>query len=176
MMASFNFPLGISRHDPNFEKIRQIIETFRGYETLDDLKAADGQVRKHLAGQLQKTAEESAGARKAIEAGLHLRVLPDFDAMAMRIRADRDRLQDRMKDRMIACQAYKPEADPIRALYLLDYKILSGAENVYNLMQEFVRIGREDLMISNIHKMDLSLVDIAECMEKREKTIDCMLQ
>jgi hypothetical protein len=175
-MASFNFPLGISRHDPNFERILQIIRAFRGYETLEDLKAADEQVRKHLAQQLQKTADESADARKMIEAGMHLRVLPDFDAMAKHIQADRDMLLDQKDDRITACQAYRPEADPIRELYMLDYKILSGAENVYNLLQEFVRITREDLLISNIHKIDLSLRDIAECMEKRGKTIDCMLR
>jgi hypothetical protein len=43
-------------------------------------------------------------------------------------------------------------------------------------MQEFVRITQEDLMIANIHKIDLSLRDIKECMEKRGRTIDCMLR
>ena len=175
-MASFNFPLGISRHDPHFERIRQIIETFQGYETLGDLKAADEQVRKYLARQLQKTADESKDARRKIEAGMHLRVLPDFDAMTLHIQADRDVLQDHVKDRIVACQAYRPAADPIRELYAMDYKILSGAENAYNLMQEFARIAREDLLIANIHKIELSLRDIAECMEKRGKTIDCMLR
>ena len=175
-MASFNFPLGISRQDPHFEKILRIIETVRGYETLEDLKAADEQVREQLARQLLKAADESAGARKVIEAGTHLRVLPDFDAMAGHIRADLDRLAGPGKRKIAACQAYEPAAEPIRDLYMLDYKILTGAENVYNLMQEFVRLAREDLMISNVHKIDLSLRDIAGCMEKREKTIDCMLK
>jgi hypothetical protein len=175
-MASFNFPLGVSRHDPNFEKILRIINTFRGYETLEDLKAGDEQVRKHLARQLLNTAAESTDVRKRIEAGMHLRVLPDFDAMAMRIHADSDRLEAPGENKIAACQGYEPEAEPIRELYMLDYKILVGAENVYNLMQEFVRIAREDLMITNIHKIDLSLRDIAVYMEKRGKLIDCMLR
>ena len=107
---------------------------------------------------------------------MHLRVLPDFDDMVRHIHMDREMLQDHMKDRIAACKAYRPEADPIREVYMLDYKILSGAENVYNLIQEFVRIVREEMMIENIHKIDLSLRDIAESMEKRGKTIDCMLQ
>jgi hypothetical protein len=176
MVPSFNFPLGVSRHDPYFEKILRIIESFRGYETLDDLKAADEQVRKYLAQQLRMAAVESAGARKTIESGLHLRVLPGFDAMARHIQADSGLLQEDIKYRIAACQAYKPEADPIRELYMLDYKLLTSAENVYNLMQEFVRISREDLMIANIHKIDLSLRDIEECMEKGGRTIDCMLR
>jgi hypothetical protein len=176
MAPSYNFPLGISRHDPNFSKILQIIEAFRGYETIQDLKAADDQVRKHLAQQLQKAAEESVDARKNIEAGMHLQVLPDFDDMVRHIQMDREMLQDPMKDRIEACKAYRPEADPIREAYMLDYKILSGAENVYNLMQEFVRLVQEDMMIANIHKIDLSLRDIAMSMVKRGKTIDCMLR
>ncbi len=176
MMASFNFPLGISRHDPNFQKILRIIESFRGYESLEDLKAADEQVRKYLAEQLQKAADESTGVRKMIESGMHLRVLPDFDNMAKHIQADRDMFQDYMRKKIMACQAYRPETDPIRELYMLDYKILSCAENVYNLMQEFVRIVQENLMLSNIQKIERSLHDIAESMEKRGKTIDCMLR
>jgi hypothetical protein len=176
MAPSHNFPPGISQHDPNFSKILQIIKTFRGYETMQDLKAADGQVRKYLAQQLREAADESTYARKKIEAGMHLQVLPDFDDMVRHIHRDRDMLQDPLKDRIAACKAYRPGADPIRDAYMLDYKMLSGAENVHDLMQEFVRIVREDLMIANIHKIELSLRDIAESMEKRGKTIDCMLR
>jgi hypothetical protein len=175
MMASYNFPLGISRHDPNFGKIRQIIETFRGYETLEDLKAADEQVRKHLAQQLEKAAVEAIDARKKIAADMHLRVLPDFDVMTGRIRACRDRLRRRLSARIAACRAYHPESDPIRDAYRMDFMVLSAAENVFNLMQEFARLTREDVMLANVHKIDLSLSDIAECMEKRASTIDCML-
>jgi hypothetical protein len=175
LMASYNFPLGVSRQDPSFHKILQIIKTFRGYETLEDLKAADEQVRTHLSEQLRKAAGESADARKNIEAGMHLQVLPDFDDMVRHINASRDRLQGPMKVKIAACKAYRPEADPIREAYLLDFKVLSDAENVYNLMQEFARIVREDMMLANIHKIDLSLRDIGENMEKRESTIDCML-
>lgn len=174
-MASYNFPLGVSRHDPNFVKILQIIKAFRGYETLEDLKAADGQVRTYLAQQLQKAADESADVRRKLEQGMHLQVLPDFDGMVRQIRACRDRLQGRLRVKIAECQYYRPEADPIREAYMLDYKVLTDAENVYNLMQEFARMDREDMMLANIHKINLSLRDIAENMEKRARTIDCML-
>ena len=174
-MASYNFPLGVSRQDPNFSKILQIIKTFRGYETLEDLKAADGQVRMHLAEQLRKATDESAGVRRKLESGMHLRVLPDFDDMVRRIDACQGWLEDRLKGKIAACRAYRPDADPIRDAYMLDFKVLSAAENVYNLMQEFVRMAREDMMLTNIHKINLSLQDIADCMEKRAETIDCML-
>jgi hypothetical protein len=176
MTQSYNFPLGISENDPHFEKILHIITGFRGYETLGDLKAADGQVRKFLAQQLEKAAEESIGVRKTIESGMHLRVLPDFDNMVRLIHTDVDRLRDLYKDLIAACRVYRPAIDLVRELYSLDFKILSGAENVYNLMQEFIRLTREDLMISNIHKIDLSLRDIAECMEKRVEIIECMIE
>ncbi|HEY3273800.1 MAG TPA: hypothetical protein VGJ92_08565 [Methanocella sp.] len=176
LMASYNFPLGISRKDPNFSKILQIIKTFRGYETLEGLKAADEQVRMHLAQQLRKAAEESTEARKKLESDMHLRLLPDFDAMVRQIHSCKDRLQDRLQGKIAACKAYRPEADPIREAYNLDFKVLSDAENVFNLMQEFARMAREDMMLTNIHKIDLSLGDIAESMEKRESTIDCMLR
>jgi len=176
MAPSYNFPLGISRHDPNFSKILQIIKTFRGYETLEDLKAADEQVRKFLAQQLEKAAEESVDARTAIESGMHLRVLPDFDDMVRHIHACEERLRCRLSGRIAACKAYQPEPDPIRTAYMLDFRLLSDAENVYNLMQEFARIDREDLMLANVHKIDVSLREIAESMEKRESSIDCMLK
>jgi hypothetical protein len=175
-MASYNFPLGISRQDPSFSKILQIIKTFRGYETLEDLKAADEQVRTHLAGQLQKAADESAGARKTIEAGMHLQVLPGFDDMVRHIHACKDRLRSRLSGKIAACRAYRPEPDPIREAYMLDFRVLSAAENVFNLMQEFARLTREDLMLANIHKIDVSLREIAESMDKRESSIDCMLK
>jgi hypothetical protein len=174
-MASYNFPLGISRQDPNFSKILQIIKTFQGYETLEDLKAADEQVRMHLAQQLGKAVDESAEARRKLDSGMHLRVLPDFDDMVKQIGTCQDILQGRLKGKIAACKAYRPEADPIREAYMLDFKLLSDAENIYNLMQEFTRMIREDMMLANIHKIDLSLRDIAESMEKRESTIDCML-
>jgi hypothetical protein len=176
MTQSYNFPLGVSKKDPNFEKILRIINGFRGYETLEDLKAADVQVRKFLAQQLEMAAGESVDVRKTIESGMHLRVLPDFDHMVRMIQADRDGLQDLFKDKISTCQVYRPAIDLVRDLYLLDFKILSGAENVYNLMQEFIRLAREDLMISNIHKINISLREIAECMEKRLETIECMIE
>jgi|AGTN01.1.fsa_nt_gi hypothetical protein len=175
-MASYNFPLGVSRHDPDFEKILRIINSFRGYETLEDLKRSDEQVRTYLAQQLRKAADESAGARKSIERGMHLQVLPDFDVVAGRIRACSDRLLGAGSGKIATCKAYQPEPDPVRALYVIDYKMLSGSENIYNLMQEFTRIDQEKLISSNIHKIDLSLRDIARCMKKRAETIDCMLQ
>lgn len=175
-MASYNFPLGISRQDPNFSKILQVIKTFRGYETLEDLKAADEQVRMHLAQQLGKAAGESAEARRKLERDMHLQVLPDFDDMVRQIDSCRGILQGRLKGKIAACKVYQPEADPIREAYMLDFKLLSDAENVYNLMQEFARMVREDMMLANIHKIDLSLRDITESMEKRESTIDCMLR
>jgi hypothetical protein len=176
MAPSYNFPLGISQHDPNFSKILQIIKTYPGYERLEDLKAADEQVRIFLAQQLQKAADESVGARKKIDSGMHLQVLPDFDDMVRKLHANRDRLREYMKDKIAACKDYRPVTDPIREAYMLDFKILSGAENIYNLMQEFDRMVQEDMMINNIHKINFSIRDIAESMEKRGKTIDCMLR
>ena len=174
-MASFNFPLGVSQNDPNFHRIRQIIAGFRGYETLGDLKAADDQVRNQIAAQLDKAAGEAAGARKAIEAGMHLLVLPDFDRMVEHIHASRDRLQDRYRSRILACHAYQPQRELIRQIYELDFRILTDAENVYNLMQEFVRMAREDMMLSNIYKIDVSLREIAAALEKKGEVIGCMI-
>jgi hypothetical protein len=171
MVQSYNFPLGVTRHDPNFEKILQIIDSFRGYETLEDLKASDELVR-----QLRKAADESVGARRKIDADMYLRALPDFDSMVKHIHADTDILRDHLKKKIEACQVYRPKEDYIRELYIMDFKMLSDAENVYNLMQEFARIAREDLAISNIHKIDLSLGEIGENMEKRGKTIGCMIE
>jgi hypothetical protein len=175
MAQSYNFPLGITRHDPNFVKILQIIESYRGYETLTDLKVADEQVRKHLGQQLQKAAGESIGAREKIELGMHLRILPDFDDMVKLIHKDREEFKDYLQEKIAACHVYRPEADPVRELYMLDYTVLSGVENVYNLMQEFARIKEEDLMITNIHKINVSLHDIADSMKKRGQIIGCMI-
>ena len=174
-MASYNFPLGVSHQDRNFNKILQIIRSFRGYETLEDLKAADDQVRRQLVRQLDKAEQESAGAREKLAAGMHLRVLPDFDAMVGRIRGDRDLLADDYRGKIVACHLYRPEKGMISELYELDFRMLSDAENVYNLMQEFARMDREDMMLSNIYKIDVSLREMADSMNKRGEIIGCMI-
>ncbi len=174
-MASYNFPLGVSRQDPNFNKILQILRSFRGYETLEDLKAADDQVRRQLAQQLDKAEQEAAGARARLEAGMHLSVLPDFDAMVGRIRRDRDLLADDDRGKIVACHLYRPEKGLISELYELDFRMLSAAENVYDLMQEFARLAREDMMLSNVYKINVSLYEIADCMKKRVELIGCMI-
>ncbi|OPY29459.1 MAG: hypothetical protein A4E28_00866 [Methanocella sp. PtaU1.Bin125] len=176
MAELYDFPLGVSKHDPNFKKILQMIASFRGYETLESLKVADDQVRKMLARQLQTTLGEATVARKKLEGDMHLRILPDFDRMIERIRAVGGMFDDFNRSRIIACRRYRPELDLVGELYSLDFSILSATENVYNLMQEFQRMTEEDLMLVNIHKIDVSLDQIVDGMEKKAHIIGCMIE
>ena len=59
---------------------------------------------------------------------------------------------------------------------MLDFRILSDANNVYNLMQEFQRMVQEDMMLGNIHKIGMSLDEIADSMEKKSQIIGCMIE
>ena len=174
MAASYNFPLGISEHDPNFRRIRQIIEGFRGYENIDDLKAADRQVREQLARELERALGMADAARQHILRQSHLQVMPDFDVMAGHIGMAAVRLL-RPTARLEACTIYRPEESRVRQLYDLDFRMLSASENAFNLMQEFQRMVREDMMLANIHKIDVSLSDIQDCMDKKEQSIYCMI-
>jgi len=176
MAQLYDFPLGVSKKDPNFGKILQMIEGFRGYETLESLKAADDQVRKKLALQFQSALDEATGARKKLEDDTHLRILPDFDRMTGRIRSVREIFADQYRSKIVACHRYRPEIDLVGELYSLDFGILSCTENVYNLMQEFQRMTWEDMMLSNIHKIDVSLDQIVDSMEKKSQIIGCMIE
>jgi hypothetical protein len=176
MAQLYDFPLGVSKHDPNFEKILKLIVGFRGYETLGSLKAADDQVRKKLTVQFQSTLDEATSARKKLEAGTHLRILQDFDRMTERIRSVREMFGNHYRSKIVACNLYRPERDLVGKLYSLDFIILSCTENIYNLMQEFQRMAREDMMLANIHKIDVSLDQIVNSMEKRIQIIGCMIE
>ena len=175
-MSFYNFPLGVSHYDPNFKKITEIIAGFRGYETLEDLKAADGQVRRQLAWQLDKAIGEADDARRAIAGGTHLRTLPDFDAMVGRIRSARESLAGGQREKIAACLVYRPERNAIGEIYGLDFRMLRDVENVYNLMQEFARISQENQILANNHKIDVSLREIVASMDKREQIIGCMIE
>jgi hypothetical protein len=177
MMAQlYDFPLGVSKHDPNFEKILQIIEGFRGYETLESLKKADDQVRKQLAAHLKNAMGETKEARERLATGMHLQVLTDFDRMADHIRADYERMLHPETEKLATCHLYRPVKDLVSELYAIDFKMLSNAGNVYNLMQEFQRMAREDMMLANTHKIDMSLEEIAGCLEKKGQIIGCMVE
>lgn len=176
MAPLYDFPIGVSKRDPNFGKILQMIVGFRGYETLESLKAADDQVRKKLASQFQSALDEATSARKKLEAGTHLRILPDFDRMMKRICSVREMFGDHYRSKIAACHRYRPEIDLVGELYALDFSILSCTENVYNLMQEFQRMTREDMMLSNIHKIEVSLEQIVDSMDKKTRTIGCMIE
>ncbi len=176
MAQLYDFPLGVSKHDPNFGKILQMIEGFRGYETLESLKTADDQVRKKLAAQLQSALEEATVARKKLEAGTHLSILQEFERMTGRMRSVREMFADNYQNRIATCKRYMPELDLVGELYSLDFNILSDANNVYNLIQEFQRMVREDMMLANVHKIGMSLDEIADSMEKKSQIIGCMIE
>jgi ABC-type transport system involved in Fe-S cluster assembly fused permease/ATPase subunit len=78
MAQLYDFPLGVSKHDPNFEKILQLIVGFRGYETLGSLKAADDQVRKKLTVQFHSTLDE---ATSAVDTTSERQIQTSIDAM-----------------------------------------------------------------------------------------------
>lgn len=174
MAQSYDFPLGVSRHDPNFEKILRMIVDFRGYETLDSLKAADDRVRLQLADQLKNVLGEARMARKMLADGMHLQVLADFDRMAGRLRAVCEMMARPEAGGLAACHRYMPAKGPISELYSIDFRMLNDAGNVFNLMQEFQRMAREDMILGNIHKIDVSLNEIADCLRKKGEIIGCM--
>jgi hypothetical protein len=176
MAQLYDFPLGVSKQDPSFGKILQMIEDFRGYETLESLKAADDQVKNKLAEQLQSAVDEAAVARKSLEAGTHLSILPEFDRMTEHMRTVREMFTDHYRSKIAACHRYQPDRELVGELYSLDVRILTDANNVYNLMQEFQRMVREDMMLANVHKIGMSLDEIADSMEKKSQIIGCMIE
>ncbi len=176
MAQLYGFPLGVSEHDPNFEKILQMIVDFRGYETLESLKAADDQVRNRIAGQLMNAMGEAKYARERLSTGMHLQVLTDFDRMAGRLHEDYEMMSHPETEKLAACHLYRPAKDAVSELYAIDFKMLDDADNVYNLMQEFQRMVQEDMMLANIHKIDMSLKEIADCLEKKGQIIGCMIE
>jgi hypothetical protein len=177
MMAQlYDFPLGVSKHDPNFEKILQMIVDFRGYETLESLKAADDQIRRRLAGQLKNALGETKEARRRLADGMHLQVLDDFDHMVGRLHVNYEKMLRHESEKLAVCHLYRPAKDLVSELYTIDFKMLNEADNVYNLMQEFQRMDREDMILANIHKIDMSLEEIAGCLKKKGEIIGCMIE
>lgn len=172
----YDFPIGVSVHDPNFRRIREMIAGFMGYETIEDLKAADNQVRENLAGQVKKTLDMADNARKILVDRMHLQVLPDFDSLISHMREAYERLLHPENERLAACTVYTPRKDAVVEMYSLDFRMLCSAENVFNLLQEFERIVQEDMILANIHKIDMSLGDILASMEKKAQVISCMIR
>jgi hypothetical protein len=172
----YNFPTGMSHKDPAFRRIEKIIEGFRGYETVDDLKAADGQVRSELARQMKKTRNEADEARKILEKKLLLSVLLDFSEMITLLEKALIKLARPPNQIINECRKYTPEEDTIGKIYSLDFQILSDAENAYNLMQEFQRMEQEDLIRSNILKITMATRDILARLDEKDRLINCMLK
>ncbi len=172
----YNFPVGTSRKDPAFGRILKIIEGFRGYDNLEDLKEADAQVRDRLALQIGKTREEADRAQAMLEAKMRLSDMLDFSDMISHLDRALIRLARPPNPRIAACRVYTPEEDTIGKLYILDYQMLSDAENAYNLMQEFQRMTQEDLIYSNILKITMAARDIVPKLDEKDRLINCMIQ
>jgi hypothetical protein len=175
MAPQYDFPLGTSQKDPNFRRIRRIITDFRGYDTIEDLRAADEQVRAMLAEQLRKTINGMAGVRELLSDRMRLSVMPDFDDMAQQMRKTLERLEGRQSPRVVECRVYTPWRDAIGEVYRLDFQMLTDAENIFNLMQEFQRLLQEDLIRGNIVKIAMAAREISAGMDKKEKQYACMM-
>ena len=176
MATMYNFPTGMSHKDPAFRRIEKIIEGFRGYETVDDLKTADNQVRSQLARQMKKTRIEADEARRILEKRLLLSVILDFSEMISLIEKALIRLARPPGQITAECRKYTPEEDTIGKIYNLDFQILSDAENAYNLMQEFQRMEQEDLIRTNILKITMATRDILARLDEKDRLINCMLK
>lgn len=176
MVPSYNFPIGTSQKDSAFRHIAEILEGFRGYASLEDLKAADAQVRRELAGQLSKTREDAEKARRIIERKTRLSCMLELSAMISDLEKAQIRLAQPPSPRIAACRTYRPGEDILGKLYRLDFQMLSDAENTYNLMQEFQRMGQEDLIRSNILKITMSARDLIACLDEKERLVNCMLE
>lgn len=176
MAPLYDFPLGVSKKDPHFGKILRMIEGFRGYETLESLRVADDQVRGRLAAQLRDALEETKGARERLSRGMHLQVLADFDRMAGKLRRVCERMSHPETEKLAVCRVYRPEKELMGDLYAVDFKILGNGNNIFNLTQEFQRMVREDLMLAQIHKIEIAIDEIAGCLEKKGQIIACMIE
>ncbi|WP_424358116.1 hypothetical protein [Methanocella sp. MCL-LM] len=172
----YNFPVGTSRKDPAFGRIVKIIEGFRGYDSIDDLKAADSMVRDRLAAQVRKTREEAERAQSLLEKKMRLSNALEFSDMITNMERALARLSRPPSPRIAACAVYTPEEDLIGKLIRLDFQMLSDAENTYNLMQEFQRMDQEDLIRSNILKITMAARDIAASLDEKDRLINCMIQ
>lgn len=172
----YNFPAGTSRKDPAFSRIVKIIEGFRGYDNLDDLREADRQVRDRLAAQVAKTRIEADKARNLLESKLRLSIALDFSDMISAIDRALIRLAMPPNPKIAACRGYNPKDDLIGKIYRLDFQMLSDAENIYNLMQEFQRMNQEDLIRSNLLKITMAAKDITASLEEKDRLISCMIQ
>lgn len=171
----YNFPVGTSRKDPAFGRILKIIEGFRGYDSLDDLKAADSQVRDRLAEQMKKTREDANRAQAILEAKMRLSDMLDFTDMISYMDRALIRLSQPPNPKIAACRTYTPEEDTVGKLYMLDFQLLSDAENIYNLMQEFQRMTQQDLIYSNILKITMAARDIVPRLDEKDRLINCMI-
>ena len=176
MAPTHNFPVGTSHSDPAFRRIEKIIEGFRGYANLDNLKEADGQVRSQLAKQMKKTRAEADKARKILEKRLLLSVTLDFSEMISLLEKALIRLARPPSPLIAECQKYAPEEDIIGKIYNLDFQILSDAENTYNLMQEFQRVEQADQIRSNILKITMATKDIIARLDEKDRLISCMIK
>ncbi len=176
MAPMYTFPTGMSRKDPAFRRIEKIIEGFRGYDTVEDLKAADSQVRSQLARQMKNTRAEADNARKIIEKRLLLSVILDFSDMISHIEKALIRLSRPPGQIITECRKYTPEEDTIGKIYTLDFQVLSDAESAYSLMQEFQRMEQEDLIRSNILKIIMATRDIVARLDEKDRLINCMIK
>ncbi|CAJ36054.1 hypothetical protein [Methanocella arvoryzae] len=172
----YNFPVGTSRKDPSFSRILRIIEGFRGYDSIDDLKAADSQVRERLAEQLKKTREEADRARSSLESRMRLSNALEFTDMLSSIEKARIRLSQPPSPKIAACKAYTPQEDIVGKIIRLDFQMLGDAENVYNLMQEFQRMDQDHLIRSNILKIIMAARDITASLDEKDRLVNCMIQ
>lgn len=172
----YNFPVGTSRKDPAFGRIVKIIEGFRGYDSIDDLKAADTLVRDQLAARMRKTREEADRAQNLLENKMRLSNALEFSDMITDIDRALARLSRPPNPKISECAVYTPEEDVIGQLIRLDFHMLSDAENTYNLMQEFQRMDQEDLIRSNILKITMAARDISASLDEKDRLINCMIR
>jgi hypothetical protein len=175
MAPQYDFPPGTSQKDPDFGMIRRIITDFRGYDTIEDLRAADEQVRARLAEQLRKTINGMAGVRELLSDRMRLSVMPDFDDMAQQMRKTLERLDRPQSPLVVRCKEYITKQDVIGEIYRLDFQMLTDAENIFNLMQEFQRLLQEDLIRGNIVKIAMAAREISAGMDKKEEQYACMM-
>lgn len=176
VQPSYNFPVGTSYKDETFKKIDQIIPGYRGYNTIEDIKAVDEQIKAQLLKELNKLVEDIEPLRAHLERNMHLSIIPDFNSMLNNLKSTIKKIETGKSDYTSKCQVYIPEKEALEEIYRIDYTLLNDAENVFNLSQELYRISQEDMILTNIHKMDMSLANISENYDRRSRAIFCMVE
>ena len=169
-------PAGTVCRDYHFKKISDVIPGFRGYSTLDDMKAADSQIRDQVLKELKRLLDIAVPVKDHIQGLMFLSLMADYEAVITGIKAAISEVEAAYPGYGRICDTYKPLKDSLEEIYRVDYTLLNELENAGKMLHGARIIRQEHILKGDLYKVKSSVEEFSRLYALRNNTILCLIE